>query len=100
MLFWVCIHYNGPNEARAVPRFEKWNYADMEDLATYKKGVVYDERDFLKNALENFTPYYQPLVQWVNKLRKVVFPDGKRRRRSNRSMYWSMREILQAAEAE
>ncbi|EHA56471.1 hypothetical protein MGG_16094 [Pyricularia oryzae 70-15] len=27
---------------------------------------------------ENFTPYYQPLVIWVNKLRKAVFPNGGR----------------------
>lgn len=29
-------------------------------------------------GLENFTPYYQPLIPWVSRLRKVVFPNGGR----------------------
>ena len=95
VLFWVCVHYNGPNETRVVKRFERWNYMDMEDLAGVKKVAVDDERHFLKIAQENFTPYYQPLICWVNKLRRVVF---KRSRRSNHSMYSNMMEILRAAQ--
>jgi hypothetical protein len=33
VLFWICIHYNAPNEERVVPRFQKWNYVDTEELA-------------------------------------------------------------------
>ena len=68
---------------------------DMEDLARLKKVTVDDEQNFLKIAQENFTPYYQPLIYWVNKLRRVVF---KRSRRSNHSMYSNMMEILRAAQ--
>jgi hypothetical protein len=37
-----------------------------------------DEGDFLKSAEENFTAYYQPLIPWVNRMRRVVFPCGAR----------------------
>ncbi|RBA11773.1 hypothetical protein FPRO05_14255 [Fusarium proliferatum] len=29
VLFWICIHYDGPDKSRAVPQFDKWNYADI-----------------------------------------------------------------------
>ncbi|PVI02129.1 hypothetical protein DM02DRAFT_509512, partial [Periconia macrospinosa] len=35
VFFWICIHYNGSQE-RVVPQFEKWNYADTEELAKQK----------------------------------------------------------------
>ena len=38
VLFWICIYYNGLNEESRVPRFEKWNYVDMEELAEIKTG--------------------------------------------------------------
>ncbi|PHH49261.1 hypothetical protein CFIMG_006234RA [Ceratocystis fimbriata CBS 114723] len=75
VLFWICIHYNTPNESRVVPKFDKWNYADMEELAISKTGVVANERDFLKIAEVNFTPYYHPFIPWVNRLRRIVFPN-------------------------
>ncbi|EJT68570.1 hypothetical protein GGTG_13856 [Gaeumannomyces tritici R3-111a-1] len=78
VLFWICIHYKGPDEGRAVPRFEEWNYVDTEELAELKKGQVSHEGDFIRTAEENFTPYYQPLIPWVNRLRKAVFPNGGR----------------------
>lgn len=38
VLFWICIHHNGPEkESRVVPRFDKWNYADMDELAELRK---------------------------------------------------------------
>ena len=46
-------------------------------LAINKKRVVVDEEDFLAIAGDHFSLYYQPLISWVNRLRKVVFPDGK-----------------------
>ena len=51
VLFWICIHYNGPNEERVVPRFEKWNYMDIEELAGMKLGVVADEDIFRKTKV-------------------------------------------------
>ncbi|KAH7011997.1 hypothetical protein B0J12DRAFT_778670, partial [Macrophomina phaseolina] len=74
VLFWICIHYNGPNEERVVPRFEKWNYVDTEELAGMKLGIVADEGIFHKTIKEHFTEYYQPLIPWVNRLRREVFP--------------------------
>ena len=97
VLFWICIHYDGPSQQSIVPRFDKWNYLDAEELAASKKGVVDDERDFLKTAEENFTPYYQPLIPCVNRLRRKVFPGGGRWRVPNPKLYLDMKEILRAA---
>jgi serine/threonine protein kinase len=97
VLFWICIHYNGPNEERVVPRFEKWNYVDTEELAKLKKGEVAHEGDFIKTAEENFTSYYQPLIPWLNRLRRAVFPNGGRWEREDEGLYTRMREILQEA---
>ncbi|KAI9765136.1 MAG: hypothetical protein M1839_005614, partial [Geoglossum umbratile] len=99
VLFWICIHYNGPNkESRAVSKFEKWNYMHTNELAEIKSGIVVYESDFIKNITESFTPYYQPLVPWVNRLRKVVFPEGKRRGKKDRMLYSQMKEVLRKAQ--
>ncbi|KAK0704195.1 hypothetical protein B0T21DRAFT_397094 [Apiosordaria backusii] len=87
VLFWICIHCKGPNEHRVVARFDKWNYIDTEELAEQKKGQVSHEGDFIRTAKENFTPYYQPLIPWVNRLRKAVFPNGGRWEREDRGLY-------------
>lgn len=97
VLFWICIHCNGPDEGRVVPRFEKWNYVDTEELAELKKGQVSHEGDFIRAAEENFTSYYRPLTPWVNRLRKAVFPNGGRWEREDRALYTRMRDILQEA---
>ncbi|UPX14891.1 uncharacterized protein EKO05_0005362 [Ascochyta rabiei] len=99
VLFWICVHYNGEQE-RIVRRFDKWNYLDAEELAGSKKGVVDDERDFLKIARTNFTPYYQALIPCVNRLRRKVFPNGERWRDPSPQLYFGMREILCAARDE
>ena len=98
VLFWICIHYNGPKErSRVVPRFEKWNFVDMEELAKTKKGEVDDEGDFLKTAEEHFTSFYHPLIPWVNRLRKVVFPGGGRWKEEDKKLYSRMKEVLREA---
>jgi hypothetical protein len=97
VLFWICIHYDGPSQQSIIPRFDKWNYLDAEELAASKKGVVDDERDFLKTAEENFTPYYQPQIPCVNRLRRKVFRGGGRWRVPNPKLYFDMKEILWAA---
>jgi hypothetical protein len=99
VLFWICIHYDGRQE-RVVPRFDKWNYLDAEELADSKKGVVVDERDFLKTAQTNFTSYYQPLIPYVNRLRRKVFPNGERWRDPSPQLYLDMKKILRAAQSE
>ncbi|OCL08962.1 hypothetical protein AOQ84DRAFT_274939, partial [Glonium stellatum] len=76
VLFWICIHYNGPNEERYVQRFDKWNYADAEELAGMKLGIVADEVIFRKILDEYVTEYYKILIPWLNRLRRVVFPSG------------------------
>ncbi|KAF1365192.1 hypothetical protein EJ07DRAFT_150724 [Lizonia empirigonia] len=100
VLFWICIHYDGPNKGRVMKRFDKWNYADTEELAEIKKGIVGDERDFLKTVEATFTPYYSPLIPYVNRLRRKVFPDGRRWREPNLKLYSEAREILRTAQDE
>ena len=55
------------------------------------------ERHFL-NHTKTFTPYYKPLIPWVNKLRKVVFPTDGRWEKEDRGLYSQMKEILQQAQ--
>jgi len=98
VLFWICIHYNGPNEELVVPQFDKWNYVDMEELAKLKLGTVADEDIFRQRATEYFTPYYEPLIPWVNRLRRVVFPGGGKWKEEDMHLYSRMKEILQAAQ--
>ncbi|PVH90119.1 hypothetical protein DM02DRAFT_548401, partial [Periconia macrospinosa] len=45
-----------------------------------------------------FTPYFQPLIPCVNRLRRKVFPSGVRWRDPNPKLYLEMKEILQAAQ--
>ncbi|OJD27528.1 hypothetical protein ACJ73_01090 [Blastomyces percursus] len=99
VLFWICIHYHGPGKGRVVERFEEWNYVNTEKLADEKKGVVSDEGDFLRIAEENFTPY-QPLRSWVNRLRRVVFPDGGRWKKLNLHLSSEMMDVLQSAQSD
>ncbi|KAM6505455.1 hypothetical protein FSOLCH5_014671 [Fusarium solani] len=94
VLFWICIHYNGPDKGKVVPRFDKWNFADTEELAISKTGVISNEGDFLRILAGHFTSYYQPLIPWVNRLRKAVFPNGERWVREDRGLYARMRETL------
>ncbi|KUI73409.1 Rhodopsin kinase [Cytospora mali] len=98
VLFWICIHYDGPYKGGVVPRFEKWNYINAVELASLKKGVISDENDFLKMAEDNFTPYYSSLTPWVNRLRRRIFPNGQRWHKPNAGLYSSIKEILREAQ--
>jgi hypothetical protein len=49
--------------------------ADTEELAELKFGLV--DKESLKRSIEAFTPYSQSLVQWVNRLRRLIFPIDK-----------------------
>ncbi|EJT69172.1 hypothetical protein GGTG_13281 [Gaeumannomyces tritici R3-111a-1] len=94
VLFWICIHCDGPGKGTVVAQFDKWNYANTEELTRLKKGEISDEGDFIKAAEEYFTPYYKPMVPWVNRLRKVVFPNGRRWENEDSRLYTRMKEIL------
>ncbi|KAK4134878.1 hypothetical protein BT67DRAFT_378402 [Trichocladium antarcticum] len=95
VLFWICIHCNGPDESRVVPEFDTWNYISTERLAKEKLGTVAKESIFVKTITDNFTPYYAPLIPLLNKLRKVVFPQDKPCEREDKQLYARMRDILQ-----
>lgn len=74
VLFWICIYYDGPSRKRVVPQFDKWNYVDIEELAKLELGTMAKEAIFMKTITDNFTSYFEPLIPWVNRLRKIVFP--------------------------
>ncbi|KAK3367307.1 hypothetical protein B0T24DRAFT_387668 [Lasiosphaeria ovina] len=95
VLFWICIHYTGPDKSRPVTKFDKWNYVDTEELAKLKLGTVTKESLFMKTMTDNFTPYYAPLIPLLNRLRKVVFPKDKPWEREDEKLYSQMRGILQ-----
>uniref|UniRef100_A0A8H7N259 non-specific serine/threonine protein kinase n=1 Tax=Bionectria ochroleuca TaxID=29856 RepID=A0A8H7N259_BIOOC len=98
VLFWICIHYDGPSKGRVVRHYDRWNSVGTEELAKLKKGEVSDEGDFLKIAEANFTTYYHPLVQWVNRLRRKVFPNGERWKKPSEELYSLMKGILHEAQ--
>ncbi|KAF3768220.1 hypothetical protein M406DRAFT_109223 [Cryphonectria parasitica EP155] len=98
VLFWICIHYDANGEDIGPTEFDSWNYESDNKLVGSKKGVISDEEDFLKMVKENFTSYYQPLIPWVNRLRRGVFPGGERRKRPEPKLYSSMKKILQDAQ--
>lgn len=97
VLFWICIHYNGPGGEKIVTEFERWNYENTTELAKLKFGTIGDEGDFLKTADEKFTSSYHTLIPCVNRLRKVVFPGGGRWKEEDKKLYSKMKEILQEA---
>ncbi|KAL8354439.1 hypothetical protein RB601_004028 [Gaeumannomyces tritici] len=97
VLYWICIHYEGPGQDRVVPRFEKWDYMDMKELATLKLGTVCDARLFDRTMVEYFSEYYQPLIPWVGQLRGAVFPGGKKWKREDAGLYARMRGICKEA---
>ena len=99
VLFWVCVHYDGPGKDIGSTEFECWNYENSKKLADLKKGLISDETDFKNNVQEKFTTYYGPLATYVNRLRRKVFPNGARWRGDpNPKLYLEMKEILRAAQ--
>ena len=89
MLFrsWIYIHYNRFNKkGNIIKRFNKWNFINTEKLAKMKKREVDNKGDFLKSTDDNFLLYYQPLIPWVNRLRKVVFPSSRRRKGNDKKL--------------
>lgn len=97
VLFWICVHYDGPGKDIGATEFEKWNYVNMEELAELKPGLISRERHFLNRITKAFTPYYQPLIPHVNRLRRAVFPMGKPWEGEDGTLYFQMKEILREA---
>jgi hypothetical protein len=100
VLFWICLHYDGPGKDIGSTEFECWNFESDGKLAGSKKSVIDDERDFLKIAHTSFTLYYQSLIPYVNRLRRKVFPNGERWRTPNVQLYGDMKHILRLAQNE
>ncbi|KAI1825468.1 hypothetical protein F4861DRAFT_537932 [Xylaria intraflava] len=102
VLFWICVHYEGPGRAKVFTQFDKsrydaWNFMDFENLAVFKSGQIGHEADFIRRAGKHFTPYYRPLIPWVNRLRRVVFPQDHRWERQDRGLYSQMTDVLREA---
>jgi serine/threonine protein kinase len=97
VLFWICIHYNGPAKNIKPTEFNSWNYESDNKLVQSKVGTIGDESIFLKIAEESFTPYYRPLIPWVNRLRREVFPNGGRWKTLEPKLYSLMKKILREA---
>jgi hypothetical protein len=68
VLFWICIYYNRLDQRKVVLRFEKWNYANIEELAVLKSSTISDKSIFLRIMEEIFTSYYLLLIPCVNRL--------------------------------
>lgn len=94
VLFWICIHYNGPNKSRSVKQSKRWNVEDTGELAREKLGTVCKRQYFHDTVLAHFTPYYRPLIPWAVKLRDIVFPDNGNWEREDDTLYLRMRNIL------
>ncbi|PFH56712.1 hypothetical protein XA68_16116 [Ophiocordyceps unilateralis] len=97
VLFWICIHYNGPGKDIGPTAYDSWNYNSDDELATAKQGTISEEEFFLHKAEAAFTPFFQPLIPWVNRLRRQNFPNGATWKKEDRGLYSRMREVLQAA---
>ncbi len=98
VLFWVCIHWDGPKrKRRIVKEFENWNKKSIEELAKLKMGLVLEDDGFNKEMSDNFSEYCRPLVPCMRQLRKAVFPDGRRWLREDRVLYTQMVEVLDRA---
>jgi hypothetical protein len=69
----------------------------MEDLAKLKLGKVSDDAIF-ENTMGKFTEYHRPLKRWVDELRRVIFPNGKIRRKDDKGLFSRILLILQAAQ--
>lgn len=98
VLFWICIHYDAQGKSIGPTRLDDWNTDNDDKLIASKKGEIADEEDFLKNAEKNFTSHYQPLIPWVNRMRRHVFPNGGRWKKREPELYSTMKKILQDAQ--
>jgi hypothetical protein len=76
-----------------VKEFDDWNYMTTSALAVMKSGIVAD-RIFLRKMVEVVTPYFQPLIPWLDKLRRIVFQNWEG---EDEELYEKMKQILRRA---
>ena len=97
VLFWICIHWNGPSQKRRESDYEDWNYLFTSRLARDKAGEVSKERDFDSTIKKSFSDCCQILIPCMKELRRVVFPSGSRWYREDRELYSRIKAILENA---
>jgi serine/threonine protein kinase len=97
LLFWVCVHWNGPGRSRSKTKYDSWNYEPTQKLAEIKKGKMDEEDKFTEEVEKEFTGQCKSLIPCIQELRKVVFPEGKRWLRKDRELYSRMKSVLQQA---
>ncbi|KAL7794328.1 serine/threonine-protein kinase Sgk2 [Trichoderma ceciliae] len=94
VLFWICIHYDGPGRDVGSTEFDSWNYEKDSRLVQLKVGTIGDESIFLKIMGNSFTAFYKPLIPLMNRVRKRIFPNGETWKKENMEMYRVMKEIF------
>lgn len=99
VIFWICIHYDGPGKERGPSEFDSWNYETDDALARLKLGTVADESIFLQTTAKHFSVYYRPLNSLVNELRRKVFPNGQTWKKNNFELGPALRAVLAAGQA-
>ena len=97
VLFWICIHYEGPGKEVQNKDFDKWNYMSASELAAAKSYLVVKAKWF-SIATAKFTKYYKPLAPWMEELRKVIFTDGWGWGKEDEDLYFQVKGILSAAQ--
>ena len=65
VLFWICVHWNGPGLPRNKTEYDSWNYKATNELAKIKTGTVHEEDKFDKEVISNFTAYCRPLIPCI-----------------------------------
>ncbi len=95
VLFWICIHWNGPGKKRRESEFEHWNFSSTEKLARRKTGQV--SKRLFGMVTDEFTPYCKQSINCVRELRKVVLPGGIARLEGDRELYAQIRSVLDKA---
>lgn len=94
LLFWIAVHWNGLGQEPSVSKYDSWNSKNTEELAEIKKGKVDEEDKFNEELEKNVVAYYRPLIPCIQELRKVVFPEGRRRTSEDPTLFSQMKAVL------
>ncbi|WVO18507.1 hypothetical protein L204_106226 [Cryptococcus depauperatus] len=93
VLFWICIHYDGPGK-HISSEYDEWNYEEDFKLAVLKAGTISSEGIFLDATGAHFTPFYKPLIPLMNEIRKKILPNDEAWMTANMELYSLIKEIL------
>ena len=80
-----------------MPEYDGWNYLTTDGLARMKAGTINNERRFLETMFKCVTPYFQPLIPYIDALRSVVFPNNSEWTIEDDGLYERMRGVLREA---